>query len=98
MLQASHLNTYKLAFPHQFMKKHYLSKAGKRDVLLGMAQAGNSLAELPLQTEANNNWVKAMNGEYSNITSFHRDDTDYAALGELRKIHKSYQNKKKSGN
>jgi len=62
--------------------------AKKRDVLLGMANAGNSLAKAPLLV--NNNWAKSMNEKYSAITSAFRSEDLSKDLSELKRLHRAH--------
>jgi hypothetical protein len=58
--------------------------AKKRDVLLGMAKAGNSLANAPLLI--NNNWARSMNEKYSAITSTFRSESILHDLSEPKQL------------
>lgn len=73
------------------MAKDYQPKSKQRDVLLGMAQAGNSMAKLPLLI--NNNYAKDMEEDYSGITNPFRSDYDSLenSLKRLKKIQSKHQ-------
>jgi hypothetical protein len=58
--------------------------AKKRDVLLGMAKAGNHLGDAPLLT--NNNWAKGMNEQYPGITSTFSEGLSDEDLTELKRL------------
>jgi hypothetical protein len=65
--------------------------AKKKDILSGMANAGNSLGSAPLLT--NNNWAKSMNEEYSPITSAFRSEDLSPMLAKLQRLHRTHSSK-----
>ena len=75
---------------HYDANGHYINKYGQRDALMGMAMAGEHLAQQPLLI--NNNWADAMSEDYQFITSGQHPDL-LPDLRELRRIQRKYQNK-----
>lgn len=71
--------------------KPYIDKHGRRDVLLGMAKAGNKLGNAP--PLINNNWAKAMAEDYSDIHGSSSPDLS-DALSELKRIHRKYKTRR----
>lgn len=86
------VKNYGIISKHQIIDGKCYNEHGQRDVLLGMAIAGTSLAEAPLLV--NGNWTKSMTEDYDISGPFSGPDLSEDLKEFKRIIARNCRNKK----